>query len=577
MKFLVFISAIVVLSILVFPVTDFDIWFHLEDGKSIVENRQAPTKDLYSYTAQGNPVISNSWGFAAASYLIYKAAGLQTLNAIKAFFAFLIFLAIIYYLHKKKWLNLASLTFVVFSFFLMRPNFNLRPHTISFLLFTIFLILLFEYKEKRNYKYIFLIALTQLLWVNVHASFVLGLGFAGLFVLSDTVSQRKIDKKNVVLISLVFLASLINFFYGYQFLIKTISDYFAPAEFHPPIREFIKPDIRSFLSVEGIVLISGWIITALYSFKKRRFDILLILLSITVISLNGSRFLRYLMLFLCLTAPAYFKEIPIPKIKFQLPQKVLAASYLIFLFGIFIAAKNSPLGIGLGLDKYSYPVKAVEFMEKENLLGRSNGNLYNTYNFGGYLIWALYPEHKVFLDGRVEPYVGNSKVFANYWSNFEGGDPWKESVNKYNITVALMTPPHVNSNTLYDDSSRMFPNEEWAPIYFDDNALIYVKRIPELRDVINNFEYKTLNPQEVNIAYLGDKVKDEESFNNAMKETDRALSLNPDSYKLHFALAYLFGIVNAKDQMTAELNKTLEINPYFQSAREILKQVEQVN
>ena len=46
-----------------------------------------------------------------------------------------------------------------------------------------------------------------------------------------------------------------------------------------------------------------------------------------------------------------------------------------------------------------FPVRAVEYLRQHPL----PGPMYNTYGYGGYLIWSL-PEHKVFIDGRADVY-----------------------------------------------------------------------------------------------------------------------------------------------------------------------------
>lgn len=566
-------TSLVVFTFFLFPVTDNDIWFHLADGKYILENGRAPTQDIYSYTAAGGPAWTNSWGFAAASYLIYKIGGLNVLNFLKAVFSLFAFLVIAFYLHQKKLLNLFSLAFIVLAFFIMRPNFSLRPHTISFLIFVIFLILFLKYRETRNTKYIFELFLAQFFWVNLHATFIWGLGFTAIFVATEMILQRRLDKKNVVLAGAILLASLLNIFYGYHFLIKIISEFFGPTEYHIPIREFIRPTFASFVSFEGLLLLLPWLLVAFFYLKEKKFDLLLILLFITAVSLTASRFLRYLMLFLLLIAPFYFPKFPATKINLKMSKTALTSLYIFFLFILFLLAKNSPLGIGLGLERFTYPIGAVDFIKNEKLLETSNGNLYNTYNFGGYLIWNLYPEHKIFIDGRVEPYVKNSDVFQDYWANFEGGEVWAKTAEKYNITATLMTLPHIDANTLYNSSSIMFPKKDWALVYFDDTAMVYVKRISELQNVIEKDEYKILNPQEVDISYLGNLIKNEADFNDALKEIKRGLEINPDSYRLHFMAAYLYGLAGNEQKMREELNLVLKINPYFKSASNILNQL----
>ena len=78
----------------------------------------------------------------------------------------------------------------------------------------------------------------------------------------------------------------------------------------------------------------------------------------------------------------------------------------------------------------------------------------------------------------------------------------ENTVKKYNITAALMTLPHTDGVKVYNDSTKMFPANEWAPIYYDDASVIYVKRLPELKGLIEKFEYKILNPQAMDFSYF---------------------------------------------------------------------------
>jgi len=227
-------------------------------------------------------------------------------------------------------------------------------------------------------------------------------------------------------------------------------------------------------------------------------------------------------------------------------------------------------GIGLGLEKFAYPIKAVEFLRQERVLEKSQGRLYHTYNFGGYLMWANQP-HQVFIDGRVRPYLGD--VFNRYWANFEGDGVWKDTAARYGITAALMTLPHTDGKTIYNDSSPMFPKEEWALVYFDDIAALYVQRMDGLKDLIERHEYKILNPQKLDITYLQTEIQSQEQFDKAAREIQKGLAFNPDSWRLHFTLAYAWSLAGAEQQMADELKRTLEINPRFTPARNILDKV----
>jgi len=564
--FLILISSLIVFLFFLFPITDFDVWFHLAGGKFMIENWQFPRTEIFSYTAYGNPWHLNSWGFDALSYSVFKLFGLDSLNILKALVSLLVFLLIIFYLRKRKTLNLFSLLFVVLALFSIRQHFSLRPHTFGYLIFVIFLILLFKYRESKSYKWIFFLALTQFIWVNLHSSFIWGVAFSGIFLASETFLNRKIRKKDLILTSSVSFVSFLHIFYGYNYFLRIFKASLGLVK--SPIIEHLPPTPETFISLMGLVLLSLFLVIY-FSYREKRFDILLMTAFLALVALTNARFLRDLVLFLCLVAPPYFQKASLSKFNPRIPKTVLSSFYFILLFGLFLAAKNSPLGIGLGLKKFTYPVKAVEFIKHERLLEESNGQLYNTYNFGGYLLWTMYP-HKIFIDGRMQLYTG--EIFNNYWNNFEGGDVWKETVEKYNITLALMTLPHTDGKKVYNDSSKMFPKEDWALVYYNDVCMIYVRRIDSLRDFTEEYEYKIINPQAMDFSYFQEQIKSQEDFENVLKEIKRGLEINPESYRLHFTLSYLYSLVGAEKEMLEELNKTLKINPYFKAAQEIFEE-----
>lgn len=566
MRLLIIITLLVVFTFFLFPVTDFDIWWHLATGKLIIENRELPQKEVFSYTAYGNPWRLTSWAFAASSYLSFQFLGVNGMNILKAIISFSVFSLIIFYLHRKKLLNLASLLFVVLALFSIRERFSLRPHTISYLFFVSFLILLLKYKENKSYKYIFSLSLLQFVWVNFHASFIYGIAFSSFLLFSDWFSNEKIDKKNVVLLSSILGASLLHLFYWHQYVFRTISRFFLASQYQISVREFLPPTLGTFFSLLGLVLLSVFLVIY-FSFKEKQADILLIALFVTIISLRSSRFLPDLVLFLSVVAPSYFQKIQLPKFNFNISKRVLNALYVFLLFLLFLGVKNQSFGWGLGLQKFTYPVKAVEWIKAEKLLEKSGGQIYNTYNFGGYLMWTIYP-HKIFIDGRAFPYYG--EIFENYWKNFEDEDVWKNTIEKYNITLALMTLPHGSGETTYNDSSKMFPKEDWALVYYDDVGIVYLKRMEELSDIINKHEYKVINPQAVDFAYFAEIIKNQEDFEDAIEEVKRALQISPDSYRLHFTMSYLYNFNGQTDEMLKEIKKTLEINPSFGAAQRVL-------
>jgi len=564
-------SGILVFFLSLFPITDFDIWWHLAGGKIMLETLQFPYEDPFSYTAQGAPWFPNSWGFTAFSYAAFKFIGLQGLNIIKALIVAVTFFVAVFFLYRQKVLTLLSLGFLVLAFFTIREGLSLRPHTFSYLFFVVFLVLLFEYQKYRHRKGIASLGIVQVIWTNMHASFVFGPIFTFLFLLSETIRTKKIDRKNVILGITVFAASLLHFFYGANYLIRIIRDVFNPTASQVPVRDLLPATPDTFLSLVGIVLLAA-IPLLFFSIKTKQFFIGAFFFFLLGIAILNVRFTRELVLFVGILAPM---SLPLlksytTKWKIAFPSWAPKVAFIIFLVAIFFLAKTSALGIGLGLSQYSYPIKAVEFIQENQILEQTQGNLYHTYNFGGYLIWANQP-YGVFIDGRVRPYHGD--VFAAYWTNFEGGRTWQESIGRYDITAALMTLPHTDGTTVYNISSPMFPLKDWALVYYDDIASLYVRRVEELQEFILSNEYKILNPQSLDLTYLQEYVQSQETFEEVVNEIQRALFKNPDTYRLHFTLAYVYSLAGLQEAMTDELNKTLEINPHFKQAKDILEQI----
>ena len=106
----------------------------------------------------------------------------------------------------------------------------------------------------------------------------------------------------------------------------------------------------------------------------------------------------------------------------------------------------------------SYPVKAVDFLEQAGLV-RSRG--YNTYGWGGYLIWRRVP---VFIDGRAEVY-GN-EFLSEYFKTYRLTDGWEQPLDKFDVTFVLMEKGHALATLLATTAA-------WQEVYADDVARVF--------------------------------------------------------------------------------------------------------
>jgi hypothetical protein len=125
-------------------------------------------------------------------------------------------------------------------------------------------------------------------------------------------------------------------------------------------------------------------------------------------------------------------------------------------------------------DEKLKPVRAVEFLKRENL----KGNMFNNDEFGDYIIYAAWPEYKVFFDGRLDMY-GSSRL-KEYLEVTNVRPGWEKIIEKYNIRWIIYGANSPLSMFLMERS-------DWRLIYADKVANIFVKNIPENRYIINKY------------------------------------------------------------------------------------------
>ena len=135
------------------------------------------------------------------------------------------------------------------------------------------------------------------------------------------------------------------------------------------------------------------------------------------------------------------------------------------------------LVVGLAVIKVWTPLTA-EFNEEEQrtslpvgasawvLENRPDGELFNSYNWGGYLIWSLYPHYGVFADGRTDLY--GDEFLREYLYAQLGKPGFEETLTKYDINLVMTYPDDALSLQLECASS-------WRNAYQDEVAVVWVR------------------------------------------------------------------------------------------------------
>ena len=81
---------------------------------------------------------------------------------------------------------------------------------------------------------------------------------------------------------------------------------------------------------------------------------------------------------------------------FKLPHWKNRMIYIMLLFISIFTLSSKNFSVPVGMD--AYPVKEVEFIKANNI----KGNILTNFGYGSYVSYKLYPQNKIFMDGRYE-------------------------------------------------------------------------------------------------------------------------------------------------------------------------------
>jgi hypothetical protein len=104
------------------------------------------------------------------------------------------------------------------------------------------------------------------------------------------------------------------------------------------------------------------------------------------------------------------------------------------------------------------PVEAVNWI----IENQPQGRLFSSYNWGGYLIWAL-PEYPVFVDGRTDLY--GDEIIGEWMHIVQAGENWQQRLFDWQVNLVLIEPDRPLAKALSEAG--------WKILYQDDMSVIY--------------------------------------------------------------------------------------------------------
>lgn len=473
--------------------TTADLGRHLANGELFWqgENRGAFLKtNFYSYTNSDFSFINHHWASGVLFFLIWKIFGF---GGVHLFFLLLAFSAfgIFFYLAQKKGGYFWTFIFSLLLIPLLAQRQEVRPEIFGCLFGGIFFLLLWGSGRKIfSSNWLWLLPFFQLLWINLHISFFLGILILGIFLFQSGLDGfRGKDFFLFKKISGIFLACLASLFLnpnGFRGVIYPLQIFnnfgYALAE-NKSIRfleNFGMKNPNFFLLKIVLLLLFGsfiWIV-----WKKRKSFSWADFFLATVFSVMALSALRNMSLFAFFAWPilaANFRKIFLQKI--NLDPAVFSAgllSWVVLIFLVYNPLAKGNWGLGL-VEKNN---ASAEFFLGQNI----QGPIFNNYDIGGYLIFHLKNKEKVFVDNRPEAYP--AEFFQQtYIPMQEDQKVWQEMATRHGFNSVFfyrhdLTPwGQKFLVSLVDDPS-------WAPVFVDDYAIIFLKRNEKNQKVIDEFQ-----------------------------------------------------------------------------------------
>lgn len=482
-RLVVWLSFLAVFTMAVRVSVDTDTWWHLRAGEWMVDNGQILRMDPFSLTRQGEPWIYPGWLAQITLYSVYRIFGFAGLNL---FTALMVVLTFVFVWPQLEAPPLMRAFVLVLAAAVSGVYWSARPHLFSFVLSGIFLWVLYIVKKGKK-RWVWVLPPLMALWSNLHGGFAVGFIFlfASLFgemmeAIVDVGLKRTTfikvwqDRRNAIMIYVVIgllcaLAVAVNP-HGPQMLLypfKTVS----VGVLRDFIQEWQSPDFHH-LEVHPFIwmLILSTLALAMSQEKKTAYELIL-LLGFVYMSLTAA---RNIALFALVAAPILtrhgYKSIqPLLEqigVGGQFPNRTVRILNFII---IVILAIASLAKISIPLDNETnreaidaqVPVNAVEFLNQYT----SPGPLFNSYNWGGYILWALYPKYLSFVDGRTDLF--SDEILEHYLFAWLAEPGWEEVLDRWDIELALLEPSAPLSMSLQRTG--------WKVLYKDESAIVMAR------------------------------------------------------------------------------------------------------
>jgi tetratricopeptide (TPR) repeat protein len=482
------------------PDADGDLWWHLAAGREIVRTHALPSVDPFSVSAAGRPWVDVHWLFQLAAYAIHCVGGLAALVVAKcllvAMGAVTLQAAVEHRMGPRlRWVFVAALLAVLF---LARHLIPVRPVVVTLLLLALFFRALEQFRCEGNPRVLWQLPLLQIGWVNVQGLFALGPILVASYWL-DAILQRlgpssspssdgavgRVEGRRARALAATFALCTLACCatpYGLRVLGLPLKLLWrlVPAQLNvyaTNVAENVPPWALE-RAMPGEFWHLKWFIALLavsFVVTGRRVVVAhaLIVAGLVALALAANR--NVLLLYWLATPIAVLNIARAARRPPPWAMRLVRGTLARRLAPAAVAAPLALIGVAFFREPAFGQPAPFRFPEQSTAIladASGGGTIFAADNYGGYLIWQLYPRYRPYIDTRLV--LRTPEEFAEYLAVADHPERFDEFQKRHSFDYVLL--PTAYPDRYLDLAAHLYASGQWRLVYTDGTEILFARR-----------------------------------------------------------------------------------------------------
>lgn len=461
------------------PIMDTDLGWHVRVGEFVAQQKHIPTTDFLTFSAQRIPYAYHSWATALLLYFAYTYGGSIGVSLLYGVMyggigsMFFLTSRTITSKPSPRWLALI----ITLSMPLLITSIGLRTQVFGLCMMCIFVYLIITNEKRSDKKNIVLITILFATWANTHGSIILGIGLLGLWLTLQVVLTKKLPYlPAIVAFTTAVSATLINP-YGIDLLIQTFTMLTNPTvtQANMDWQPLFAKSAYGFNVHEILLIICSSTIGFPRLKEMKHRPILIIAIILLLFTIMTRRFmlglLPILLPFVFVQATTLLGRKQHNMFPIYISVIVLSISVLLTSAQhayLALCAHRSPHCFAFTSSQTTppihYPYEAMERLQ--DVPGIQN--IWNPMEWGGYIA-LFYPEYEYYIDGRMDHlFIDNEPLGDEYLTVIQAKNEWEALFREYGIDAVLTKPE-------WPLTEAVTVSSEWEQIFKNSSSVLFLK------------------------------------------------------------------------------------------------------